>query len=96
MKKLFTLFTLTTKRLRRIERRKLVTSSCIVIGSSSLAAAYYLGWPDSSFSWFGCNGLLAAETAVSLNSDISDETDRRRKCSQLVKQFKVGDNKNSH
>ena len=33
--------------------------------------------------------LMAAETAASVNSEISDETERRRKCSQLVKQFKV-------
>lgn len=32
--------------------------------------------------------LMAAETAASVNSEISDETERRRKCSQLVKQFK--------
>ena len=81
MKRLVT-FLKSARSFGRNNKKTLVTSSCLVsvaVAATCTGYYYYIQQPN----------LLAAETAISLNNEISDETERRRKCSQLVKQFKV-------
>lgn len=66
------------------EKKKLLVASSCVIGTFGLAYYANISSTQPLFST-----LLAAESTITLNAEISDEAEKRRKCTQLIKQFKV-------
>lgn len=73
---------------RRQNRNMFLAVSSCLLGAAGAAYSGYYYVTSSEHNRFGSR-LLAAETALSMHNEIVDETERRRKCSQLVKQFKV-------